>query len=84
MPDVPAEINDIDDVKRWIADHDGRINAYWAAQFKYNEKAEKRLDGYAVRLTGVEKKMFWIAGFAAAVGSVGGSLAVNFLGGGGG
>ncbi len=57
------------DVKAWIADHDGRNDAYWEAQHSLNGKTEESLDMNALRLAALEKRIVWITGFAAAVGA---------------
>ena len=67
-------ITSLDDVKTWIAEHDGRIDAYWDAQFRLNSKMEDKLAEVNVRLNAVEKRIAWIAGGAAAVGALAGSM----------
>ncbi len=56
-------------LERWAAEHDGRINAWWEAQHQWNAKAEARMDTFSLRLLAIEKRMMWVAGFAAAVGA---------------
>ena len=46
---MPEHIDDLDDVKAWIAHHDGRIGALWDAQHEWNRKVERRLDGTMTR-----------------------------------
>ena len=70
----PTRIETIDDIKTWIADHDGRIDAYWEAQFKLNDKIEGKFGSLYNRLEALEKRVMWFAGVAAGVGSVIGGL----------
>ena len=44
LADVQAEAASC---RRWEAEHDGRINAYWEAQFKANAKFEARQEKQA-------------------------------------
>ena len=65
---------DLDDVKLWIADHDARIDAWWQEQKTWNVKFEKEVratqHGFDIRLSAVEKRMIYVAGFGAGVGSI--------------
>jgi len=81
----PTKLDTIDDIKMWIADHDGRIDAYWEAQFKLNDKTEGKFvtfgdntegkfAAYGLRLAAVERRVMWFAGVAAGIGSVVGGL----------
>lgn len=65
----PTKVEKIEDILAWIQDHDGRIDAWWEAQHRTNERMESRLDGLSRRMTAVEKKIMWITGAAAAIGS---------------
>jgi len=67
-------IEDLDDVREWIAEHDGRIDAYWKAQFKLNDRNEEKMGAISHRLTIVERKVWQAAGFAAAAGSIVGAF----------
>lgn len=75
----PENINTIEDIKIWIADHDGRIDAYWDEQHRWNSKMEDVIESIGLRLTSVEKKIMWFAGASAAVGSVVGAFVANTL-----
>jgi len=52
----------------WVAEHDGRIEAWWEAQREWNAKMETQVIGLTQRLTAVEKRMMWWAGAAAGAG----------------
>lgn len=81
MGDKSNRLEDIGDVKTWIAEHDGRINAYWEQQRALNERFEGRLDMFAARLLALEKKVMWFAGVAAAAGGIFGSaISKGFIG----
>ncbi len=55
---------------QWIAEHDGRINAYWEAQHKLNEQTEAKLNAYGTRLMALEKKVLLFAALGAIAGSI--------------
>lgn len=81
MPSDP-----IDDLRKsnekiwgWINSHDGRIDAWWEAQHKLNDKVELSQMVTAQRLSAVEKKIMFISGFAAMFGAVVGSLFRFFI-----
>jgi len=59
---------------RWMSEHDGRINTLWKQQHETNKE-------YGVRLTSMEKKVFWFAGFAAAIGAAVPTVIAFILGG---
>lgn len=65
----------IEELALWAAEHDGRETALWESQHELNALTEKRAHAFAVRLGALERKVTWIAGFAAAVGGVIGTLA---------
>jgi len=46
---MPEHIDDLDDVKAWIAHHDGRIDALWDSQKGWNATVERRLDSMMPR-----------------------------------
>lgn len=61
-------------VSRWQGEHDGRINAWWEQQFRTNNDHE-------LRLRMLERKVIWISGLMAGLGSIGGSIITKLLGG---
>jgi len=65
---------DLDEVKLWIAEHDGRINAYWETQHTWNERVDSRHQDLYSRISALEKKVMWVAGAAAVLGSLLGTL----------
>jgi len=69
----PERIETLEDVVHWIYDHDGRIDAWWEAQHKWNGKAEKEMRSIADRLSSVEKRVASFAGIAATLGALLGS-----------
>lgn len=78
MP-IHIKLKTVEDVIQWVSEHDGRIDAYWEAQHKRNDKVDERFIINEGRLTSVEKRVVWFSGFAAAVGSVIGALITAFL-----
>jgi len=73
---VRAHLNKLD---LWVAAHDARIDAYWDAQHNWNAKIDTGASQALSRISSIERKMMWWAGFAAAAGSVVGSLIGRFL-----
>lgn len=78
MP-INRKLETVEDVILWVAEHDGRIDAYWEAQHKLNDENADRFIDDESRLTSVEKRVVWFSGFAAAVGSVIGALITALL-----
>jgi len=69
MPPQPEDMEkELEAIKLWVAEHDGRIEAWWVNQRSWNEKVEERLSDLTIRLSAVEKRMMWFAGAAAATG----------------
>ncbi len=75
----PERIDTIEDVKTWIADHDGRIDAYWDAQHALNERTTDTLEALTHRLGALEKKVVMFAGIAAGAGGLLGTFIRSFL-----
>jgi hypothetical protein len=66
-------IETIEDVRTWIAEHDGRNNAYWRQQHEWNGIADKKFSETDKRITAVEKRVIFWAGAAATLGALIGS-----------
>lgn len=75
----PERIESIEDIKIWIADHDGRIDAWWEQQHGWNRVMEADSRNRDTRLTALEKKVMYFSGASAAFGSVIGALIANAL-----
>jgi hypothetical protein len=79
LESIESQISRLDrdcvEVKRWQAEHDGRINAYWEAQFRINSVAEEKFQGVFKRIIAVEHRVIWASGFAACGGAVVGVIA---------
>lgn len=75
----PNRIESIEDIKIWIADHDGRIDAWWVQQHSWNKSMEGNTRSCETRLTALEKKVMYFSGASAAFGSVIGALIANAL-----
>ena len=78
-----ARLETLDDVKQWIAEHDGRIDAYWEAQHCYKKRieAEARVHYVQVenRLSAVERRVIYLSGLAAGVGALIGTFVSGVL-----
>jgi hypothetical protein len=75
---------------RWISEHDGRINAWWATQHQWNkdhamenraerEKVAKSISDVGLRMTALEKKVAVIVAIAALAGSFLGKYAESLI-----
>ena len=64
----------LDSQQKWIAGHEGRINAIWMGQEKFNDRLEVRMDNHDTRLNSIEKKVMLMAGGSAAGGAILGQL----------
>jgi hypothetical protein len=74
LTDIEKDLAKLDrdcvEVKRWQAEHDGRINAYWSQQFKVNSTNDDKFNGLFKRVIVVENRAMWAAGFAACGGAI--------------
>lgn len=70
----------LDDVRLWIAEHDGRINAWWRTQKDWNARTDDRLADCARRITVVERRIIYFAGFSAGIGALLGGVLPHFFG----
>ena len=77
----PERLEDLDDVKMWIADHDGRNDAYWTAQHVWNSTKDKEISALGNRVSAIEKRVMWVAGIFSALGAGGGVGIFSLLGG---
>lgn len=73
------KINDLDDVKMWIARHAGRSDAYWKEQHRWNDRQEQDIAHLEKRLSTLERKIMWLSGLAAAGGSSLGTMLFHIL-----
>ena len=78
MPD--NRIENIDDLKTWVAAHDGRIDAWWDTQHKWNVKVERELLEMDKRLTTLEKRIILVAAVMSGIGTTIGQLIVRGMG----
>lgn len=72
-------LEDLEDVKQWIAAHDGKITAYWEQQHSWNKTADHNFRDIYSRLTSIEKKIMWVAGMGATLGAFLGVLLPKLL-----
>ena len=81
MPRQTPRLDDIEDIKQWIAGHDARCEESWCHQRSWNEKMDDRVDGVGQRVSAIERKvMFWAGAAAAGGGLVGTIVAKVFAG----
>ena len=76
----PERIHSLEDVKMWIAEHDGRIDAWWDAQHRLNSDNAGKFTNLERRITAVEKKVFLISGAASGAGALIGTLVAVWAG----
>jgi len=62
-----------------MAEHDGRVNAWWEAQRQWNASMEHDMVEHSRRLTALEKRIIFISGAAAAIGSLVGALMTGLM-----
>jgi hypothetical protein len=67
-------MEDIEDVKQWIAEHDGKITAFWNQQHDWNKVVDVSFRDIYGRINSLEKKIMWFAGAGAAIGAIVGAL----------
>ena len=73
------QVDNLSDVKLWIAEHDGRINAWWVTQHRWNDKQEERIKELTAALTQLRVRVMWLVGAAAIGGAVVGALATKLI-----
>ncbi len=64
------KMESLEDVIAYCHHHEGQISAWWGEQHRLNEIQETRFLAVESRITAVEKRMVWVAGFAAGLGSI--------------
>lgn len=69
----------VEELALWAAEHDGKINAYWEAQHKWNYKKDTADVARDRRVTAIEKKVIVLCTLSAAVGSVIGSIVSGYI-----
>lgn len=72
---------DLEELKLWVAEHDGRINAWWREQHHRNKNLDSMLHSLTSRISAVERRMIWWAGFAAGAGGLIGGVVPKLFGG---
>lgn len=72
-------MDNLEDVKMWIAAHDGRISAYWEAQFKLNQDIKDDISNLRTRVSSLERKVIYICAIASASGAGIGNVVLNLL-----
>lgn len=75
----PENVEKIEDVRVWIADHDGRASVETEANHNWKLQMHNRVDSISKRLRSVETRMIFFAGAAASVGSFSGYFIAYFL-----
>jgi hypothetical protein len=73
------DINSLEDVKVWIAEHDGRIDAWWDAQHQWNTSHHESHGAIHSRLASIERRIIYVSGIFAGAGGLLGSLVPWFL-----
>lgn len=77
----PERVDSLEDVKVWIADHDGTTMAWWQAQREWNQRVDRKIADLNVRLTAAERRLIYVAGAASALGGSVGAAILRVLGG---
>jgi len=70
----------LEEIRLWIANHDGRIDAWWHQQHEWNRDIEDRFQKVTERLSALERKVMYMAGLAAAGGAIVGQQIPNIFG----
>ena len=85
----PQDIQNLDHIRLWIAHTDAQQGERWEQQWKTNNRLDKRvseaintLERIRDRIDSLERRIAWLAGMAAALGAVGGSLLSSVISGG--
>lgn len=65
----------LEEVSLWIAEHDGRIEAWWEAQHKWNAVVEGEIASLQQTVHNLEKRVAYFAGGGAVVGAFLGAFA---------
>jgi len=62
-------IETTEDIINWIFEHDGRIDAYWENQHKWNSKVDDNFKEYDKRMSSVEKRMIMFSTVGSMIGA---------------
>lgn len=77
-----AKIESIEDVRIWAVDRDATSGPRWRNQWRCNDEYEAEMNLLNGRVSAMEGKILWLAGFAAALGGLVGALVPKLFGGG--
>ena len=80
MPRV-QDIETLDQMILWAVDHDSYIRVWWKAQHEWNPKQEELMEAMRQRINSLERRVVFVAGGAAALGSGVGLLLLKLLSG---
>ena len=72
-------LDSLDDVKLWIARHDGRIDAWWEAQHQWNKDKTKLINDLNIRIGQLERRIIWVAGLMSGIGTMIGTTVSHAL-----
>ena len=74
-----SRISPLADVMLWIAAHDGRVEEQWKRQEQVDERTARKIEDFAHRLNGLERKIMWITGVASGFGALLGAILPGLL-----
>jgi len=63
-------------MNKWVAEHDGRINAWWESQRRWNKGVEKDVRDIFTRVRCLEHRVIFASGFIGCIGAIIGAVAV--------
>ena len=77
---VINKIETIDDVKTWLAAHDGQVQTWWDAQHEQNNILIKQMAEITVKLDTLRTRNIWLSGLGAGIGFLIGAFGKSILG----
>lgn len=82
MSDGSGPLTDLNSTIQDLVTHKAVSKVKWEHQEAANKNMDNQITDVTKRLTALERKVIWMTGFAAAIGSGVGSILIKFLSGG--
>jgi len=72
-------IRDIDDVREWAARMEATSEARWNENWRWKQTVDVRYAKLETKIEAMERRVTYLAGFAAAIGAIGGTAIPDII-----